>query len=75
MPTSRLGSTRRERCIGSTHDRKTNILQELEVGHANMTGAEAVLEQLSINHMKSLKTGGTQIDGMKEDMEDLNRDL
>jgi len=55
--------------------KEKDVLQELEVGPANMTGAEAVLEQLSVEHMKDMKSGGTKFDGMKENMEELNRDL
>ena len=55
--------------------KEKNILQDIEVEHANMTGAEAVLEQLGVEHMKDMQNGGTKFDGMKENMVELNRDL
>ena len=40
-----------------------------------MTEAETVLKQLSVEHKKDMKNGGTKFDGMKDNSEELNRDL
>ena len=55
--------------------KERDILDELDVGRATMTGAEAVLEQLSVDHMKDMKNGRTDFDEMKENTEESDTDL
>ena len=50
-------------------------MAELEFRHATMTMAEAVLQQLCVQRMKDIDNGGTTFEGMKENMEELDRDV
>ena len=52
--------------------KERDILAELKVGRAKMTCEEAILEQLSVEHMKDMQSRGTKFDGMKENMVELN---
>ena len=54
---------------------ENDLLQKLEVGRANKTGADTVLEQLDVEHMKDMQSGGSQFDGVKEILEMLNSGL
>ena len=55
--------------------KEKDILEELELGHVNMTAMEAVMEHLSMERANDMKGGGITYDGMAENMTELNRDL
>ena len=55
--------------------KERDILAELEVGAANMTAMEAIMEHLSMEMANDMKSGGGKHEGMRENMTELNRDL
>ena len=52
-----------------------HIQGELEVGHANMTAMEAIIEHLNVERMSDMKGRGTRFAGIAEHLTELNRDL
>ena len=55
--------------------KERDILAELEVGAANMTAMEAIMEHLNMEIANDMKSGGVKYEGMRENMTELNRDL
>ena len=55
--------------------KEKGIADELELGHANMSAMEAIIEHLNIETANDMKGGGVKFEGMVENMMKLNREL
>ena len=55
--------------------KEKDIVSELEVGPANMTAMEAIIEHLNMERANDMKGGGVKYEGIAEHMTELNRDL
>ena len=55
--------------------KEPDILAELDVGPANMTAMEGIMEHLSMERANDMKSVGAKLEGLAANMSELNRDL